>query len=1402
MTLLKTSNCWIASVLLLFLLSDFALGQAVIYVNDDAAGANNGSSWEDAYTDLQAALFLATSGNQIWVATGTYKPEIVHGGTGSRYKSFQMKNGVTIYGGFPNTGDPNLLDRNPQLYETILSGDIGVEGLASDNCYHVVYNQQGTNLDTTAVLDGFTITAGFNDIAFGGGMANEISSPTISNCVFRSNSATIGGGMWNYDCSPILTNCTFYNNSASSLGGGLGNSVYCSPTVTNCTFYNNTAEMYGGGIYNEGDSSCTVTNCILWADSAGTAGDEIYNNDISTSSVTYSDVQGGYGGPDANNIDADPCFVDTAGGDFHLLSDSPCIDVGTNSAPNLPPLDFEGQPRIFKGIVDMGADEFVTAYELTTSTNPEQGGTITLSPPGGYYPEGAEVNVAANPTAGYMFDHWSGDLIGSTNPDSIVMDANKAVTAHFTFTGIIYVDDDASGSNDGSCWEDAFTDLQVALSATTSGLQIWVAAGTYKPTIEHGGTGSRYKSFQIKKGVAIYGGFTGHEDPNSFDLGDRDFTNNETILSGDIGTTGVNTDNCYHVFYHWSTDLDISAVLDGFTVSGGYANGTDHNAYGAGMYNYSSNPTINNCTFTGNSTYPGENGTAGKPGTAGGNGGNGAGMYNDNSSPILTNCTFSDNSTGAGGAGGRGVDGSYDVDAGSGGAGGNGGSGAGMYNYNSSPILTNCTFSGNLTGVGGRGGSGGKGISLHSDGGNGATGGAGGSGAAIYNYTSSPTLINCIFGLNSTGAGGRGGNGGSCEAFSYAGRGAKGGNAGSGAAINNYNSLPAVINCIFQGNVTGQGGNGGNGGHDNYGDDGVGGAGGAGGNGGNGAAINNSGSSHIVTNCTFYGNSTGTGGAGGLGGSGSKSDGQDGADGYPGSGGGMNNFTASSPILTNCILWNDSPGEISNSASSPVVTHCDVQGGYGGPDANNINSDPLFTDPFNGDFHLLSDSPCIDAGSNSAPNLPPSDFEGHPRIFNGIADMGADEFALIIYVNASACGNNDGIKWEDAFTDLQDALNAAFEGYYEICVAAGTYKPTSGVDRSASFQLKDGISVYGGFPNIGNPLWDERDWQANPTILSGDIGTEGVTTDNCYHVLYNAVETASSQFLAANESGGSGRSALLDGFIITGGNADGTSENSRGGGVYNFFFDLTMMNCRLENNSAVSGGGIANLSCFPTLINCLITANTAQDGGGMYNLMAFPNVINCTFSRNTASNGSGMFNGILSEPYVTNCILWGDTGGEIYNDAESFAEVNFSDVEGGYGSPDANNIDADPLFVDPDGGDLRLLPDSPCIDRGDSNAVPPEVTTDLDGNPRILDGDCSGIAAVDMGAYEFSFAYIGDFDGECDVDFVDFAILALAWLTEPGQTGWNPDCDISIPADNSIDWRDLDILSNNWLAGL
>ncbi|MBE2207627.1 MAG: hypothetical protein IAE84_08585, partial [Saprospiraceae bacterium] len=242
----------------------------VLYVNANASGANNGSSWTDAFTDLQSALGSTCPNiTEIWVAAGTYKPT---SGT-DRNISFVMKNGVAIYGGFSGNGTETLLSqRNWTTNVTILSGDIGTVGNNSDNTDHIILNNNN-GLTNSAVLDGFTITGGNAISGYGGGMYNSNASPTVANCTFAQNSASFTGGAvyqtGTYNSS--FTGCRFDANSAP-FGGALSNSGFApsagTTRLTNCYFTNNTATNGGGAINNgfsntTGTSLCIFTNCTF-----------------------------------------------------------------------------------------------------------------------------------------------------------------------------------------------------------------------------------------------------------------------------------------------------------------------------------------------------------------------------------------------------------------------------------------------------------------------------------------------------------------------------------------------------------------------------------------------------------------------------------------------------------------------------------------------------------------------------------------------------------------------------------------------------------------------------------------------------------------------------------------------------------------------------------------------------------------------------------------------------------------------------------------------------------------------------------------------------------------------------------------------------------------------------------
>ena len=352
---MKTVVCLI--VVLTMSMVGTAFAGHIIYVDADATGSNNGTNWADAYNHLQDALTAASSGDEIRVAEGIYKPDQGLGITpGNRTATFQLENGVVIYGGFPSGGG-QWEDRNPTAYETILSGDLnGDDGTDfannTENSYHVV---TGSGTDKTAVLDGFTVTYGNADGPDphhrGGGMYVNFGSPTITSCVFITNTATFGGGMCNDDGNPVLSNCIFISNSSASQGGGIHNrnasspvlincvfsanlanfngggirngGGYCNPTLTNCTFSGNIATNYGGGMFSWG-SRPKLTNCIFWANGDGGGVDEsaqLHDGSTGSPVVNYCCIQGWTGAlGGTGNIGANPHFADAFNGDYHLKS--------------------------------------------------------------------------------------------------------------------------------------------------------------------------------------------------------------------------------------------------------------------------------------------------------------------------------------------------------------------------------------------------------------------------------------------------------------------------------------------------------------------------------------------------------------------------------------------------------------------------------------------------------------------------------------------------------------------------------------------------------------------------------------------------------------------------------------------------------------------------------------------------------------------------------------------------------------------------------------------------------------------------------------------------------------------------------------------------------------------------
>ncbi len=380
----------------------------------------------------------------------------------------------------------------------------------------------------------------------------------------------------------------------------------------------------------------------------------------------------------------------------------------------------------------------------------------------------------------------------------------------------------------------------------------------------------------------------------------------------------------------------------------------------------------------------------------------------------------------------------------------------------------------------------------------------------------------------------------------------------------------------------------------------------------------------------------------------------------------------------------------------------------------------------------------------------------------------------VIYVDKDATGQNNGLSWESAYNHPLAALNAAGP-FDQIWVAEGTY--------TGMLSLKSNSKIYGGFNGTESAL-SQRDLENNPTIFDAEGGNYAISSNGYGFTLDGLTITGANRGLF-NESGNTGiiincifrdNTTGIINMEFSSPTTRGCSfENNDTGIINRESSSPDIRDCSFINNST----GIRNFegAAHPFVENCIFKNNTSAISSGPY---AGVDVTGSTFIENDSAinfgahqlgneisdsvfygntdgaifnygdygdvevkvknctfyNNSGYALDAYEKTYtVENCIFW-DNENEISSD--SISSVTFSNVKGGF--PGLGNIgekpEDDPMFVDPENGDLHLQTDSPCIDVGNNLALPLSIT-DIDGDPRIIDGDGNSIPIVDMGADEY-----------------------------------------------------------------
>ncbi len=836
-----------------------------------------------------------------------------------------------------------------------------------------------------------------------------------------------------------------------------------------------------------------------------------------------------------------------------------------------------------------------------------------------------------------------------------------------------------------------------------------------------------------------------------------------------------------------------ASIVDGFKITEGRNPG---GAGGGGIFcDNNSNPTINRCTITQCATSNAE----------------GGGIYCESSSPVITHCIISQNSANSGGNGG----GIFCFDSSptisqcviSGNSSSNDGGGIYCHTY-SNPVISRCTISGN-TASGSYGDGFGGGVFCYFDSnpaisrctisGNFATYGGG---ISCYD-NSNPAISQCSIAENSTT---NQGGGVYCE----------------------FNSYPTITLCTIMENSTVYGG---------------------------GGFYCRSGGSYIHS-CIFWNNqSLNFPNYAQIGPGGSSSyvtvlycDVQGGwSYGY--------GIIDADPLFVDASnhdyhLTSGSPcRDAGDPYYLPAPGETDIDGQpriMNGRVDMGLDEYPYEDCNHNGisDHQDILDGTSLDCNGNDTPDECELDCNE-----NDIAD------SCDIAAGTSQDSDQNGIPDEcnheirvpADYSTIQAALDASSEdGFTTIRVAPGTYTGAGnknldfrgktialqcegtgtciidclysgrGFDfhtRETRYCVVDGFTIKKGQNDFGSIFC--RNY-SSPTITRCTISGNNDGGIHCMEYSSPMIVQCTISENWSFSGGGGIYCELGSSPTITQCTISGNSSSTGGGGIVCDNSSPTITRCKISGNFATRfGGGLDCYDSSPTITQCMITGNTVADswnsgiGGGIHCDNSNLTISQSTISGNIAqdSQGGGIYSDNNSSTFLKGCIIWGNIASynpQLEQGVSSIVTISYSDVQGGIptwsvgGIDGGGNINADPLFVNFSGGDFHLLRGSPCIDAGDPYYLPSPGETDIDGDPRAIDGNGDGVARVDMGADEFVVvppACIGDMncDGRITLADIDLFVAALG-----GQTAWeqnHPNCpwlNADTNSDGNVTFADID----------